>query len=286
MPSDVRLLLKGLLVLSAKVGQGNGKVAVIKNHPQNHDLLIRVTKSTGGNPIERRRNQIQDLLSLNITNATTQLNTTPNTNPVDRKTMLPNPPEPTSFRWFVDLERPTELYKSSIGADSDELGPILEFNSGGQLLTAEVSRDFLKVQRGILANYEDFGRVALTLEVRFPGTTSAILMNGSRDELFNSNSEPNTNYKVEIIHDATTHGQIVTDANFYYTALGAGIDDKKRILFMSISQRRQLADQLKEAELIGDKELEKALKELLSRLGPPIGPEAACFPAYISQTNF
>ncbi len=43
-PTNVRLLLKGLLVLSAKEGQPTGKVGILKTSPQGHELTIVIRK--------------------------------------------------------------------------------------------------------------------------------------------------------------------------------------------------------------------------------------------------
>jgi hypothetical protein len=77
----------------------------------------------------------------------------------------------------------------------------------------------------------------------------------------------------------------VTDANHYYKAVGAGIPQEQKILFMSIRETELLRVRLEEARLKKDKALEEAIKTLLEKLGLPAGPEAACFPAYLGDTE-
>jgi hypothetical protein len=223
MPTNVTLLLKGLLALSAKEGRTTGKVGVLKTPPAGHELTIKITKQppTGPapTPVILTRAQIKDALLLNIVNATQPTITIRNKNTVNRKI---TPANQDSFAWFVDLERPAELYPFSIGANTAEFVPILTFNSGQLYTVGPLSEDFLLVQRGMYAAYEDFGRVALTLGVDFLSTTSAVFKNGP-DEVFNSTSEPGTHYQIEITHDAAQHPPVVTDANHYYKGVGAGI---------------------------------------------------------------
>lgn len=281
MPTNITMLLKGLLVLDAKEGHTIGVVGILKNPPPGHVLTIKITRQPpGGGPVTMPPPPIGGTLSLNIVNAGSPNITIRNPNPVNRTVA---PANQDSIKWFVDLERAGELYRFSIGANRDEFMPILTFNSG-RLFAAELSENFLLVQRGIFASYEDFGRVALTLGVEFLSATSAVFKNGP-DVVFDSASEPGTDYKIEITHDAAQHPPVVTDANNYYKALGAGIPLEQRILFMSLSERELLKARLKEAQLKKNKELEDAIRNLLRILGPPAGPEAACFPAYLGQTN-
>lgn len=288
MPTNVRLLLRGLLVLSAKEGRTTGKVGILKTPPAGHELTITIRKQppTGPSPrpIRLTRPQLMDALLLSIDNAAQPNITIANPNPVNR--LIP-PTDQDSFRWFVDLERAGELYPFSIGANRAELMPILTFNSG-KLFAAELSENFLLVQRGIFSNYQDFGRVALTIGIDFLMTTRAVFKNGDVP-VFDSATEQGTNYVIEIVHDAPQHPPIVTDANNYYKALGAGIPLEQKVLFMSVSEVRLLQDRLKAAKLHKNKELERGLKAaidiLVKTLGPPAGPEAACFVAYLGQTE-
>jgi len=256
-PSNVRLLLRGLLVLSAREGQPNGKVGCLRVPPAGHELTIKITKippaGPAPQPVTLNRAQIQDTLSLNITSAEPNV-TIRNKNPVNR---FQAPVNQDSFNWFVDLEKASELYAFPIGANTDELKPVLSFNSG-QLFTAAISYNFLQVQRGIFARYQDFGFVAITIGVDFLTTFRAVFKNGN-NLIFDSATEPGTDYVIEMTNDADNHPPgPVSDANHYYRALGTGIPLEHRILFMSTPQ-------------VG---------------GPPAGPEAACYTAYVSQTNF
>jgi hypothetical protein len=246
-PTNVRLLLRGLLVLSAREGEPNGKVGVLRTSPPGHGVTIVVNKIPldGSEPEQINLNPIHDALSLNVLSAQPNI-TIRNKNPVNR---IQAPANQDSFNWFVDLERSSELYRFPIGA-----------NNNGQLFTERVSRNFLLVQRGIFSSYQTFGYVAITIGVDFLAASSLVFKNGA-NTIFDSAAEPGTEYLIEITNDAAQHPQgPVSDANYYYRALGTGIPLEQRILFMSIP----------EGEEVG---------------GPPIGPEAACFPAYLSETN-
>jgi hypothetical protein len=256
-PTNVRLLLRGLLVLSAREGEPNGKVGVLRTSPPGHGVTIVVNKIPldGSESEQINLNPIHDALSLNVLSAQPNI-TIRNKNPVNR---IQAPANQDSFNWFVDLERSSELYRFPIGANNNEFRPILTFNSG-QLFTERVSRNFLLVQRGIFSSYQTFGYVAITIGVDFLAASSLVFKNGA-NTIFDSAAEPGTEYLIEITNDAAQHPQgPVSDANYYYRALGTGIPLEQRILFMSIP----------EGEEVG---------------GPPIGPEAACFPAYLSETN-
>lgn len=280
MPTNVTLLLKGLIVLAAKAGSRTGVVGVLKNPPAGHQLTISVIRQPpAGAPVPIPVGTINNTLSLDIVNNAAPDITIRNQNPIVRTAA---PANQDSFGWFVDLERAAELYGFSIGANRAEFRPILTFNSG-RLFAAELSANFLLVQRGIFSSYADFGRVAVKLGVEFLSATSAVFKNGS-NVVFDSTSQPG-DYQIEITNDATQHPPVVTDANHYYKAVGAGIPQELRILFLSVSERELLKAKLREAISGGDETLIATLKDLLRILGPPAGPEAACFTAYLGQTN-
>lgn len=263
-PTNVRLLLKGLLVLTAKEGQPIGKVGILKTSPPGHDLTIVINKLPPGGggppaPITLNRPQINDALSLNIVSAQPNI-TIRNKNAVNRNAL---PANQDSFNWFVDLERPSELYRFPVGVNIEEFRPILTFN-GGQLFTFALSETPLLVQRGIFASYQTFGKVAVTLGVDFLTTSQAVFKNGNAT-VFDSAAEPGTDYVITITNDAAVHGGgPVTDANNYYRALGTGIPLEQRFLFMSIRPAAPVP---------------------VGGPAPPVGPEAACFPAYLGQSD-
>jgi len=256
-PTNVRLLLKGLLVLSAKENQATGKVGILRTSPPGHDLTIEIRRKFPTAPPQTttiNRPQISDVLSLNVVNAQPNI-TIRNKNPVNRNAA---PANQDSINWFVDLERASELYRFPVGVLSEELRPVLTFNSG-QLFTAALSETALLLQRGIFSSYQTFGTVAITLGIDFLMTSQAVFRNGSAT-VFNSAAEPGVDYEITITHDAAQHPQgPVTDANNYYRALGTGIPLEQRVLFMSIRPAPG---------------------------GGPVGPEAACFPAYLGQSDF
>lgn len=264
-PTNVRLLLKGLLVLIAKEGQPTGKVGILRTSPPGHDLtiVIRTIPPVGTPPPLRTlpRAQINDALSLNVVIAEPNI-TIRNKNPVIRTAL---PANQDSINWFVDLERASELYRFPVGPNREEFRPVLTFN-GGQLFTAALSETPLLVQRGIFASYQTFGKVAVTLGIDFITTSQAVLKNGNTT-IFDSTTEPGTDYVITITHDAAVHppGGPVTDANNYYRGLGTGIPLEQRFLFMSIRP--------------------PAPAPVGGPASPPVGPEAACFPAYLGLSD-
>jgi hypothetical protein len=277
-------------VLFAKEGQETGKVGILKTHPSDHDLTITVTKHpAGGNPQRQTpipRGQIGNVLTLDIINPTQRTITIRNRRQVNRKKDLSQPPdEPDSIKWFLDLERAGEMYPTAIGANQAELVPLLTFNSGELFTAGPLSQDFLLVQKGLFSPLGDFGRVALTIGIDFIAEQAIFLNSASPDPVFNSQPEPNTDYTIEIVHDAPNHGHIVTDANFYYSAVGQNIPLNQLILFTSLNVRTLLENMRQEAFREEDKALAASIENILRKLGPQVGPEAACFPAHMSQTN-
>src|SRR5947209_8719536 len=132
MPTNVRLLLRGLLVLAAKPGNPTGKVGILKSPASGHTLTITIKKQPPTGPVPPdivlNRPQIMDALALEIDNAAQPNIIIRNNSPVVRTQSIPT--QTDSFGWFVDLERQSELYKFSIGSNPDELVPMLTFNSG------------------------------------------------------------------------------------------------------------------------------------------------------------
>jgi hypothetical protein len=183
----------------------------------------------------------------------------------------------------------SELYGTPIGGvDPRGFSSILTFNGGALFTFDKPNENILQIQRRRDIPYERFGRVALRLGIDFLTATKAVFKNGA-DTVFDSSNEEGTDYIIEITHDALEHPPVVEDANHYYTAVGTTIPPNQRILFKSESEIRLLQERLEEARLNKDKELERGLKTAIGILekilGPPAGPEAACFVAYLDQTE-
>jgi hypothetical protein len=194
--------------------------------------------------------------------------------------------EPESFRWFVGLEN-SELYNRPIGSNG-MFESLLTFD-GGQIFTFDrPNESILQIQRRRADPYVDFGRVASSLGIDFLSAGRAVFKNGTTT-VFDSSLEANTNYKIDIIHDAPQHPPTVEDANHYYTVLGTMIPESERIWFKSETEVQRLQVRLAEAKASKDRKLATALKaaidEMVRTLGPPAGPEAACFTAYLDQTD-
>jgi hypothetical protein len=164
------------------------------------------------------------------------------------------PENKDSFSWAVDLEN-AELYGGKIGARKSAFSPILTFTNG-DLCTRLTSLNHLFHVRGLFF-VKRFGFVANVLGADFPldkpGESTAVFFNGLEQIAI-----PNANedWEIEINNDAPAHSGIVTDANHYYKAVGPGLSEAQRFLFMSNSAG-----------------------------GGPAGPEAACFSAYLSQSE-
>lgn len=292
MPTNVTLLLKGSLVLFAKKDRPLGTVAILRDPPPRHSLKIRYRLQPPGGVFGQYIpvSSIQDTLRLNVQN-----NAHPNITlrdehaQINRKLPVTNQ---DSYKWFVNLEN-AELYNSSIGANSAAFKQILTFNSG-ELFTAPLglSYNFLMVQKGIVSDYEDFGTVAVKIGVEFSMTESVVFTNGS-SVVFDSSTFPaGTNYEIELENDAPPISRLVTDANHYYKGVGSGIPHDQRIQFASIVEVDEriiiledlLRARLEKAIQEGNRELAAAFEKVLTS-GPPAGPEAACFPAYLDRSD-
>lgn len=292
MPTNVRLRLNGLLVLDAKGGQRVGKVGILHAPPppanprMRHVLTIKVGRVLEGTavPVILTRPDIRPRLTLEITGGLHPTIAVRDPTPVNRHQPAMHP---ESSRWFVDLEN-SELFNGRIGSNG-RFESVLTFNDGGQVFTAErPNESILEIKRPGDADYRRFGRVALHLGVDFLGATRAVFKNGGQT-VFDSQQEPGTNYNIDISHDAPEHPPTVEDANHYYTVLAPSLPANQRILFRSRSEAQLLRERLSAAKLGRDNELVKRLEAdidvLENLLGPPAGPEAACFTAVLGLTD-
>lgn len=289
--SNVTLILDGLLILTATEGEDNGEVGVLGFDPLGHALEITVTRKHGGTPVDVKtfdRNSLGRQLSLDIQPGK-KISVRDRT-PVNR--MDPVTHE-ESVKWFVDLD---ELYSFAIGADRRMFSPILSFN-GGELFTAVKPNDSILDRHKLLGAPQHVGRVALYLGVVFKNSTRAIFRNEGV-ALFDSNDNPGDDYEIHISHGTHQHPTSSADANWYYIGVGENIPVGQEILFSSDST---LVQQLTEIEhdhagmqnrdssaMPSDVVMEnvKAKIEKLRAAGAiTAGPEAACFPAYLSVSK-
>jgi len=296
MPPTVRLLLKGSLVLFAKETQSNGSVRVLREPPPNHRLSLSFAKRPPGGtlgppiPVDFIQNnlnlQIQNPIVPNITledKAAT----------IDRKS---SPRHTQSANWFVDLENPNELYKNPpIGVKPGGFKHVLTFNSGNLFTDAlgksdNPSYNPLQVQRGENANYENFGFVAIRIGIDFNTNDSVRFTNGTgggAGVIFDSTQDqPGTTYEINLVNDldpAIPHPRICTDANHYYKGVGPNLTPAEKILFASVTENEDFKAMITTTLLRGDRQRATLLEQL--QLSGPAGPEAACFPAYMSKTD-
>lgn len=290
MPTTVTLFLKGSLVLFAKKGDTTGKVAILKVPPPRHVLTVKYKVQPPGGVFGPAQavSPIQDALDIDVVNPASPTITLRKENAQINR-LLP-PTDQDSFKWFVDFEN-QELYPNSIGANKSKFKQILTFKGGELFSGAPLSYNKLLVQRGSEAEYETFGFVAGIIGVLFSGDR-VVFRNGGSVVFDSGTFDPGTNFRIELENDALPSSVLVTDANHYYKGIGSGIPHDERILFASIVQRddlrihfeHQLQVLLHDAQERGDNALANALQNLLP-LGPPAGPEAACFPAYVSRTG-
>jgi hypothetical protein len=283
MPTTVTLLLKGSLVLFAKEGQPTGSVRILKAPPPNHVLTLSFQRQPPGgqfgSPIAVP--QIANDLNLTVNNPVN-----PNITLRDKAANINRQQSPTnqdSFKWLVDLEN-SELYDGTIGAKKSGFKQVLTFNSGELFNDNDQdnpSYNFLLIQRGSDANYEDFGYVSIRIGIAFSANGTVVFTNGN-NVVFDSSQDPaGTNYRINLENDAATHPSLCTDANHYYKAVGSGIPPEERILFASVTQNDALLAMADQARLRGNDQFANSL----ASASPPAGPEAACFPAYISRTE-
>jgi hypothetical protein len=289
--SNVTLILDGLLILTATEGEDNGEVGILGLDPPGHALEITVTRKHGGTTVDVKtfhRNDLGRQLSLDIQPGK-KISVRDKT-PVNR--MNPVVHE-ESVKWFVDLD---ELYGFAIGADRDMFSPILSFN-GGELFTAVTPNDSILDRHPLLGASQHIGRVALYLGVFFKNSTRAIFRNEGV-AIFDSNDNPGDDYEIHISHGTRQHSTSSADANWYYIGVGENIPLLEEIMFSSDST---LVQQLTEIEpdhagmenhgssaMPSDVVMEKVkakIEKLRANGIPFAGPEAACFPAYLSQTK-
>ena len=286
--SKVTMILDGLIVLAAKLDEVDGEVGVLKFHPF-HDFKIHVTKFfTNGTTDEFDVKQIQKELKL-VTDPATKI-TARDTTDVDR--MVHPSDHFQSIKWFVDLEDGKKFYKR-LQATRTEFEPIIKFK-GGELYTAEpVNDSILEVFRGLTVDPEPIGRVALKLGIDFSNLNSVSFRNDPRPVIFDTNIDgAGTNYTVLVSNNRKPHGGLSNDADLYYTGLGGNLHPEELITFRSVSNRiRQLEESIAEIHSQGERhaEFEKKQQETLDKLhaigDQRAGPEAACFPAYLSQSK-
>jgi hypothetical protein len=263
-PTTITMILKGLLATFVNKDETECTVGILKVPPPDHKLEITLRRQPLGGPMGAPQplSPIADELRLMVENTSrTKIAFRDPKATIDRQL---DPTNQESFRWVVDLES-AELYDRPIGASQNGFSPLLKFNNG-ELFTRRVSINHLFIKRGLLAPVEDFGFVAVEIGVEFnldQANSRAVFTNGGQT-VFDSATEPDTNYKIEINNDGTEHPRIVMDATNYYSAVGLGLTEADKILFASV----------------GDD-----LPPTVEPISLPVSPEAACFPSFLSQSQ-
>lgn len=165
-------------------------------------------------------------------------------------------PEYDSFEWAVALEGP-DFYNKPIGAKESGFYPFLTFDSG-ELYTHKISESELQRTYPPDTNFRHFGFVAVEIGIHIPlpPGVQATFTNGFLP-VFTSKSNRRYEIRVDRGPEHQPTGTLVTDAEAYYVdkAIGGKLKEEEKIHFQSQS------DPLK------------------------AGPEAACFVAYIDQSN-
>jgi hypothetical protein len=258
-PFKITLVLKGLIAIFVNPAKTECTVGMLSNAPSGHTLKISFKKQPQGGVLSEFRQpltppQVKSRLRLAVRNISQDRITFRGMDIDINRHVDATPATRPSFKWVVDLEN-DELYGAAIGANKSAFAPVLTF-SNGELFTRRISTNHLFIQRGIFTT-EDFGFVANEIGVDFPldqaPDSKGVFYNGG-DAI--PLDDQNTNYEIEINHDAAAHSGIITDANHYYKGVGLGLTDAQRILFMSNSSG-----------------------------GGPAGPEAACFSAFLGQSQ-
>lgn len=253
----VTLILKGLIAIFIDPARTECTVGVLADVPPSHKLSIVFRKPVGTVMTEYKRLEPPNIagnLRLDVQNISQNRVALRKWPMFVNRQADPTPENQDSFSWAVDLEN-AELYHRRIEARKSAFTPILTFTNG-ELFTRATSRNHLFTMRGIFS-IVDFGFVANIIGVDFPldqpPNSTAVFYNGLEPIAV---PDPTADWQIEINNDAVAHSGIVTDANHYYKAVGLALSEPERFLFMSNSSG-----------------------------GGPAGPEAACFSAFLSETQ-
>jgi hypothetical protein len=256
-PPKVKLTLKGLIAVFVKPDRTECTVGVLSDVPTGHTLKI-IFKKPGTTGMEEYKRleppNIANNLHLDVQNISQNRVSLRKWPIFVNRRVDPTLENQDSFSWAVDLEN-QELYNGLIGARKSAFNPILTFTNG-DLCTRLTSRNQLFTVRGIFS-VSPFGFVANIIGADFPldqpPNSTAVFLNGTEPITI---PNPNEDWEIEINNDAAAHSGIVTDANHYYKAVGLGLTEAQRFLFMSNSAG-----------------------------GGPAGPEAACFSAFLNLSQ-
>jgi len=253
----VTLIIKGLIAIFVKTDRTECTLGVLADVPLGHKLTIIFRKPGATGMVEHKRLEPPNIainLRLDVQNISQNRVTLRKWPMFINRQVDPTSENKDSFSWAVDLEN-AELYGSMIGARKSAFTPILTFTNG-DLFTILTSRNHLFTQRGIF-DTRDFGFVANIIGAQFlldqPSNSTAVFHNGLEPIVI---PDPNADWEIEINNDAPAHSGIVTDANHYYKAVGLGLSEPQRFLFMSNSGG-----------------------------AGPAGPEAACFSGFFSESQ-
>jgi len=259
-PPKITLILKGLIAVFVAPDKKLCTVGVLSDTPPGHNLEIIFRKPNAVTGVmeeydRREGNQIADNLELEVENISQDRITLRKFGMgIDRHADTTEENK-DSFSWIVDLEN-RELYNKQIRARRSAFTPILTFTNG-ELFSHDVSISHLFVIRGLFT-VKDFGSVATVIGADFvldnAPNSNAIFHNGQEAIPL---PDPNRAWEIEINNDADAHGNVVSDANHYYKAVGPDLSEKERYLFVSIHEED----------------------------GGPAGPEAACFSGFLGKSQ-
>ncbi|HEV7396091.1 MAG TPA: hypothetical protein VGN86_06240 [Pyrinomonadaceae bacterium] len=252
--STIEVTLVGLIATFVDPTNEKCTVGVLRETPGGHGLHITVNKlDADGNPqpfatIEEA--DVADNLQIAVTNNSWQ-GISRREIPIDRIAGA-NGLNNESFRWVVDFE--SDLYPKAIGAKRAGFNPVLTLNSG-ELVTRKLSDNQLIIKRGPNGPKQIFGTVAVKTGIDIvldQPNSRAVFTNGDK-VVFKADNQSSFQITIARVCNSQAGG---SDADSYYTALGASIPDDEKIFFSSTPLPAGV-------------------------LSPPGSPDAACFSGHV-----
>jgi hypothetical protein len=232
--ANVEVTLEGLQMVFVDPKNKQCTVGILRDAPAGHDFLIEIVKKNpagGGQVIKTLTGaDIKSDLAISVSNTSqTGISHRKMDAKINRLQVPVAGANEDSFLWVVDFER--DIYQKPIGAKKDGFTSLLTINHG-ELLTRFVSKNKLKIKKGVKGRFKVFGHVATQTGIDIvldQPNSQAVFMNGDETVMtFDKDSS------FEIIITRVCGKQPGgNDADAYYTAIGDLVPDDEKIFFSS-----------------------------------------------------